>query len=253
MRLTKTSCFVLLVLLISAPLFQAQTFYGKRQTGYFTSEEDGSAFGYYVPRSVNQSPKKCPLVVFFGHKATNALLWKDIAERDGLVVLSIQPWQGGRWFLPNDFVRAEKKVKEMLSRYPVDPKRVWSVGYGFDGNNALAVAINNPGLFTAAAGVDAKLVNFVVLEGGDQSASFLGVIHFSEKPEGQIPLFFGYFSGGTSVIPSDVAETQKVVAKYKYPASYHSFAGASRFPDSKMIGEVYSWFKKSKVVQNGTL
>lgn len=232
------------VLLISIFVFQGQSYYRNYKTGYHTTKESGAAFGYYVPRSINKIKKDLPLVIVFSHSAMEAMKWKALADRENLIVLSVQPMRGGRWVLQADYPRAEKKIKEMMKRYPVDKDKVWATGYRFAGNFALLMGINSPELFKAVVGVDSPILRSFISAGDAGDGQFVGVFDFQKNPKRQIPILLIDFEGGNFVSEQDRQDNYEVLEKYGYPVSFETFPGNSHKPGNREIKKIYSWFKK---------
>ena len=235
---------VLMAFLGTAILFQGQTFYGKRKSGYFETQEDGAPFGYYVPRQINAGQNlRYPLVVVFGQQTTNANQWRDILGKDDLIIVAIQPKMGGTWTLPTDIVRVLSKVDYMKKMYPIDPDRIWAVGYGASGNIALLLAINHPESFRAAATVDSKVVNTIVSGGDTGDGSFVGTFDFRNDSARHLPLLLIDFGEGSSVSKEDSKKTREVLEQYGYPVTYQSLKGYSEYPTKSVIHQMYDWLR----------
>ena len=237
---TKSSGFIGILLLAGLVLFQGQTFYGKRQTGFYKTKEDGAAFGYFIPQKFDQK-KAYPLVVVFGRKATDVMTWKDLANKEGLIVLAIQPKYGGVWNWNWDMDRALKKIEEVKKWYPIDAGKVWATGYEEGGDFALLITINHPEIVSKASVVEAKGATMEIPQGdsGDKADPF----NFTDKTELHRPLQLLSFTKSERIAQEDLAKTREVLSKFGYPVAYGTLEGESYSPTAKMSQEMYGWFK----------
>ena len=242
----KNSVFFGILLLAGLVLFQAQTFYGKRRTGFFQTKEDGAPFGYFIPQTV-QEGKSLPLVVIFGKKATDVMKWKDLAAQDNLVIVAIQPKVGGVWNYRWDIERALLKIKEVRNWYSIDPSRIWATGYEEGGNFALLMTINHPEIFVAATAVEAKAAGAWILADDANSGRKLDPFNYSDESKSHRPLWLLNFTQSKLVSAEDLQRTNEVLTKYGYPVAYEKIEGEPYSPTQKMIQQMYGWLKSQKV------
>jgi poly(3-hydroxybutyrate) depolymerase len=242
-NIRKNFIFAGILLLAGMVLFQGQTFYGKRRTGFYKTAEDGAAFGYYVPPQMDENNAH-PLVVIFGKKVTDVMKWKDTATREGLIVLCIQPKYGGVWNWEWDVDRALKKIKEVKVWHPVDTNRVWATGFESGGNFALLMTINHPKVFAQASVVEAKTYGFEILEG--DSGTRLDPFNYTNKTEQHRPLWLLNFTQSQTVSAEDLEKTREYLEKFGYPAVYEKVEGEPYPPTQKIIQQMYGWLKTEK-------
>ena len=225
-------------------IFQAQTFYGKRRTGFYKTQEDGASFGYYVPRNLDEKAQY-PLVVVFGKKATDVMKWKNVANDKGLVVVSIQPKEGGRWNYSWDGDRTLDKVKQVMGRYPIDNGKIWAMGSEQGGAFALMMTINYPDVFNRAAAINSKTYNALFRLGkSDDISREADVFDYNRDSDRQRPLWMLNFSESEYVPKEDLKETGKILKKFGYSVTTQLIEGEPFSPTSKMIEEIYQWFNE---------
>jgi len=235
--------FIGILLLVGFVLLQGQTFYGQRQTGFYKSKEDGASFGYYIPRSVDQKTAH-PLVVIFGKKATDVMKWKDTAEKEGLLILAIQPKYGGVWNWNWDVQRALTKLQEMKKWYLIEANKVWATGYETGGNFALLMTINHPEVFMGASVVEAKTAGVEILQG--DSGTRTDPFAFTDKADQHRPLRLLNFTGSQFVSAEELKRTEELLNKFGYTVTYEKIEGEPYAPTEKMIQGMYDWFKTLK-------
>ena len=104
-----------------------------------------------------------PLLVVLGNPGRGARYalnnWRELAERDGLVVAAVSSAEPGLWRSPQDgpgFLRAV--VQRVGSRHEIDSRRVYLFGAGPGGGFALSMAVLQPRFFTAVASLDGDLL-----------------------------------------------------------------------------------------------
>ncbi len=97
-----------------------------------------------------------PLVLALGEPDRSARYylngWREVAEREGLIVAAISPAEPTAWRSAtdgSDFLRAV--VRQVASRRKVDARRVYLFGVGTGGSFALAMALQQPAYFAAVA------------------------------------------------------------------------------------------------------
>jgi hypothetical protein len=223
-------------------IFQAQTFYGKRQLGFYETKGDGAAFGHYVPRGINRGKKLYPLVVVMSRQSTDAMGWSRMAKENEVIILAITPKRANTWWFPADINRALDKIKDTIKTFPIDKNKIWVTGYGSNGNVALVLGINEPDLITAAATVDSKVYKTVKQGYDEGDGSYVGWFDFRSKPEKQLPLLLIDYGKRRSVSPEDSKMTREILDKYGYPVTYESVAGGVGYPDQPTMKKIYKWF-----------
>ncbi len=228
-------------LLAGMILLQGQTFYGKRRTGFYSTKEDGSPFGYYIPRTIDEN-KTYPLIIVFGQKATAAMKWKNLADEKGLVIAAIQPKLGGVWNFQWDTDRALTKTKQMMEWYPIDSAKILATGYEEGGSFALVMAINYPELFSAGAAIDAKTANFILQNGDVDRDSKIDPFAYDKNPAKQKPLWLMSYTKSEFVPAEDLDKTHDFLKEYGYSVTYETVVGEPHPPSQKNIRQIYRWF-----------
>jgi predicted esterase len=120
-----------------------------------TFESEGKKRTYYLfaPSSL-KAP--APLVVLLHGSGRNGLSlvekWKELAAREGLVIVGPDASDSKGWRTPEDgpdFIR--ELVEALKARYPVDPRRVYLFGHSAGAVFALNLAMMESEYFAAAA------------------------------------------------------------------------------------------------------
>jgi poly(3-hydroxybutyrate) depolymerase len=100
-----------------------------------TKKVQSGNFTYYVhtpPRMKKDGTQKYPLLVVLHWSFVNgpAYLnyWHKDGDKHGLIVAAPNSRGGASW-VPVDARNIEKMVAELKTKYPVDPTKVWVVGY----------------------------------------------------------------------------------------------------------------------------
>ena len=81
--------------------------------------------------------------------------WRELAEREGVVLAAVSSEQPGVWRVPQDgpgFLRAV--VQRVSTRRAIDPRRVYLFGTGVGGRFALSMGLLQPHYFAAVASYD---------------------------------------------------------------------------------------------------
>ncbi len=154
----------------------------------------------YVPP---MAPSGSPLLLVMsdpGRSARYALdSWRELAEREGLVVAAVSSERPGIWRVPQDgpgFLRAV--VQRVRARRAIDPRRVYLFGTGVGGGFALSMGLLQPHYFAAVASF-----------GGDLEPGTLIEVDRLERP---LPVHI-YFSKRTPQFPVDALRQTAVAMR----------------------------------------
>jgi poly(3-hydroxybutyrate) depolymerase len=99
---------------------------------------------------------KRPLIITLHGSGGDARMlvdnWKDIASREGVVVMGPQSFEGKGWELIGDSPEFFQALVDTAVRdYNVDDRRVYLFGFSAGGHFALSLAVLEPEYFAAAA------------------------------------------------------------------------------------------------------
>jgi predicted esterase len=234
--------FIAVLLLAGLILLQAQTFYGKRRTGFYATREDGAPFGYYVPRGIDEA-QEVPLIVIFANKATAVMKWKAVADQEEVIIVAVQPKLGGVWNFEWDVDRAIKKVNELLGWYPIDKNKVWAAGYEKGGMFALLMTVNHPELFKAAAASDSKTADVKLLRGDAAQGEYIAVFDYRKDASLHQPLWMMNFTESEYVSQEEIQKTKELFEQFGYAVTYETVVGESHSPSQKVIQQMYRWLQ----------
>ena len=127
-----------------------------------------------------------PLLIVLGDPGRSARYaldsWREVADREGFVVVAVSSEKGGIWHAPQDgpgLLRAV--VQRMKSRRALDPRRIYLFGAGVGGGFALSMAVLQPRYFAAVASFGGE-PRSDVRSSGDRLGRALPVhIYFSKR------------------------------------------------------------------------
>ena len=114
-------------------------------------------YALYVSTKLAATPEQLAplLVVLHGSGQRGAQMveaWKDLAEREGLIVVGPDSLDPRQWTLPGDgphFISA--LVDAIKAKHPVDPRRVYLFGYSAGGLYALSLGLIETEYFAGVA------------------------------------------------------------------------------------------------------
>ena len=119
----------------------------------FSSQDKKRAFYLFVPESVKSS---APLVVVLHGSGRNGLTlvdkWKDLAAKEGFIVVGPDSMDPSVWNSPTDgpdFLR--DLVENLTAKHPVNPRRVYLFGHSGGAIFALYMSLLESQYFAAAA------------------------------------------------------------------------------------------------------
>jgi predicted esterase len=154
-HLTRTLIIVIVWLLALCSLsnVQAQEKSGKIVKESITSSKKKRTYSLYVPASA-KGPT--PLIVLLHGSGRDGLSlvekWKDLADKEGFIIVGPDAESGGGWLAPRDgpeFLR--DLVESLKSRYSINPRRVYLFGHSAGAVFALMMATVESEYFAAMA------------------------------------------------------------------------------------------------------
>ena len=150
------SCSIVLLCLFlpgASPLTPAQDKPNKIVKESILSNKKKRSFYLFVPATVN-SP--APLIVLLHGSGRDGLSlvekWKDLAGKEGFIIVGADADSGGGWSTPRDgpeFLR--DLVEELKSKYPINPRRVYLFGHSAGAVFALMMSTVESEYFAATA------------------------------------------------------------------------------------------------------
>ncbi len=113
------------------------------------------AFYLFVPDKLTKDRPAPLLVLLHGSGRNGASLmdkWKDLAKKEGIVVVAPDALTTQGWATPvdgPDFLH--DLITELLSKYPADPRRIYLFGHSAGASFALYMALYESEYYAAAA------------------------------------------------------------------------------------------------------
>ena len=128
---------------------------GKIVKESISSQEEKRTFYLYVPVSVSATKRAPLLVLLHGSGGNGAALvekWRDLADKEGIILAGPNSLNSVRWSAPKDGPAFLYDLIEALkSRHPINPRRVYLFGYSAGSGFALNMSLLESEYFTAAA------------------------------------------------------------------------------------------------------
>ena len=179
----------------------------------------------YVPRSVTRERPAPLLVLLHGSGRNGRILvehWRELAEREGIILAGPDARNSSGWFLPQDGPEFMRDLIEALkARHPINPRRVYLFGHSAGAGFSLYMAVMESQYFAA-----------VVAHAGRLPADALSLI---EQAERKIPvaLIIGdrdpLFPGGEVRRTRDAFHAQGFPVELTEIAGHdHNYYGRSR-------------------------
>jgi predicted esterase len=132
---------------------RAQEKSGKIVKESITSNKKKRTYSLFVPTSAKEP---APLIVLLHGSGRDGLSlvdkWKDLAAKEGFIIVGPDADSGGGWSAPRDgpaFMR--DLVESLKSRYPINPRRVYLFGHSAGAVFALMMATVESEYFAAMA------------------------------------------------------------------------------------------------------
>src|SRR4051812_29454492 len=123
----------------------------------------------FVPDNIDKS-KPMPLVVVLHGSGRNGQSlvdpWKDIAAKDGVIVVGPNSLNPSEWQIPTDGPDLIYEIVEDLkTKYPIDPRRVYLFGHSGGAIQALHLSLYESEYFAAtvahAGVIDPRMMPFI--------------------------------------------------------------------------------------------
>jgi len=149
----KRLAFLVAAVWLSQPVLSAAP--AKIAKEVFTTNGTKVTYSLFVPSSVTAS-SKAPLIVLLHGSGRNGLTlvepWKDLAEKEGIILAGPDAQESQGWSFPEDGPDALCALVTMLKeRYPVNPRRVYLFGHSAGAVFALDMSMFESEFFAATA------------------------------------------------------------------------------------------------------
>ncbi len=119
------------------------------------SEGKNRSYYIYVPQSVKPSAQAPLLVLLHGSNGRGSSLveyWKDLAEREGVILVGPDSIDTSRWTAPVDGPKFLYDLVEAIkAKHPVNPRRVYLFGHSAGAGFALLLSLYESEYFAATA------------------------------------------------------------------------------------------------------
>jgi poly(3-hydroxybutyrate) depolymerase len=135
--------------------FQTTAASGKVVKESITSQNKKRAFYLFVPESINSAQPASLIVLLHGSGRNGLTLvdkWKDLADREGIILVGPDSMNPSVWSSPvdgPDFLR--DLVENIKSRFTIDPRRVYLFGHSGGAVFALYMSLLESQYFAAVA------------------------------------------------------------------------------------------------------
>ena len=220
-------------ILIAIALFQGDQ--DLRQTIVSSGRE--RSYRVFVPDGFGKSGPGPAVVLFNGSgSSVDGLMdpWKDIARRDGVMLIGPGALAQGAWRIPDDSPDFTQEVVEALkARFPIDPRRVYLFGHSGGAGHVLLLGLLESEYF-AAVGAHAGALR-------SSDAPLLKV------PKRKIPMAI-WIGTKDQMVPLKMArDTLAVLTARGFPAKLaeingHTHAYAERAKE--VTGEAWAFLQK---------
>lgn len=139
-----------------------------------TSRNRERVYSLYVPSGVSAERPAPLLVVLHGAGGEGKVMveqWKDLAEREGIVLAGPDSLEAPRWASPQDGpLFLHDVVEKIRAEHPIDPRRVYLFGHSAGAVFGLQMAALESEYFAAAA-----------FHAGFISASYYSIFDFASR------------------------------------------------------------------------
>ena len=180
-----------------------------------TSREKSRAYYLYVPPGLS-SDRPAPLILTLHGSGSNGRRlveqWKDLAEKEGIVLAGPDAITPGRWASPEDgplFLR--DVVEDVRARYPIDGRRLYLFGHSAGAVFGLQMACLESEYFAAA-----------VLHAGAIEESYYSIFDFASR---KVPIAIVIGPRDKYFPMSVVRPTAEALKARGFPAVLHEIAG----------------------------
>ena len=174
------------------------------------SRDKKRTYALYVPDSVKKDVKAPLLVAIHGSTSNGKTIverWKDIADKNGVLVVGPDATDNSRWASPEDGPLFLKDVVDDVSKqYAIDGHRIYLFGHSAGANFALQMAVLESEFFAAAA-----------IHAGAVSSDYFSIFDYATR---KIPLAI-YIGTRDQFYPIDVVRaTSEALKKRGFPLLY---------------------------------
>ena len=175
------------------------------------------SYRVFVPDGFGRSGFGPAVVLFNGSgSAVDGLMdpWKDIARKEGVLLIGPGAFQQGAWRIPEDSPDFTRELVEALeARFPIDPRRVYLAGHSGGAGHVLLLGLLESEYFAAVAAHAGAL--------RQSDAALLDV------PQRKIPMAI-WIGTKDQMVPLTMArDTLKVLTARGFPAKVTEIPGHS--------------------------
>jgi poly(3-hydroxybutyrate) depolymerase len=127
---------------------------GERDLNFtLTSNGRPRAFRVFVPAEFGKTAPG-PAVILYNGSGSNVdgLMepWKDIARKDGVILIGPDAFQSGAWRIPQDSPDfTGEVVEDVKTKFPIDPRRVYLFGHSGGAGHVLLLGLLESEYFAA--------------------------------------------------------------------------------------------------------
>jgi len=118
-----------------------------------TSNGQPRAYRLFVPDGFGRTGPAPAIVLYNGSgSSVDGLIdpWKDVARKDGVILIGPDAFQSGAWRIPQDSPDfTGEVVEEVKAKFPVDPRRVYLFGHSGGAGHVLLLGLLESEYFAA--------------------------------------------------------------------------------------------------------
>ena len=118
-----------------------------------TSNGQPRAYRAFVPDGFGRTGAGPAIVLYNGSgSSVDGLMdpWKDVARKDGVILIGPDAFQPGAWRIPQDSPDfTGEVVEDVKARFPVDPRRVYLFGHSGGAGHVLLLGLLESEYFAA--------------------------------------------------------------------------------------------------------
>lgn len=109
----------------------------------------------FVPEGLTKSSSAPLIITLHGSGRDGQVLvekWKDLAGKEGVIVVGPDALNRSSWFVPQDGPEFLRDIVEQLkAKYPINPRRVYLFGHSAGGSFGLTISMFESEYFAATA------------------------------------------------------------------------------------------------------
>lgn len=121
----------------------------------FKFQDKDRSYFLFVPEGIDKAKLAPMMVMLHGTGRNGSSLvdkWKEVAKREGIIIVAPEASNGQSWRIPEDVPDAIYDLVEIVkAKYPVNPRRVYLFGHSGGATTALYLALLESEYFAAAA------------------------------------------------------------------------------------------------------